>query len=403
MRPLAVLLGCLLASTAMAAPAPTVTAATPPMGWNSWNFFAEKVSDADIRAAADALASSGMRDAGYVYVNIDDGWQGKRDAHGVIHPNARFPDMKALADYVHARGLKLGIYSSPGPTTCAGFSGSLGHEAQDARTYAAWGVDYLKYDLCSYIEAVMKANAPADPARQMQLMRAAYQRMHQALLEAGRPIVFSLCQYGWDAPWEWAAAPAIGGNLWRTTGDITPDWDRIYAIASQQAGLARYAGPGHWNDPDMLEVGNGKLTDAENRAHFSWWAMLAAPLLAGNDLAHMPPGVKNILTNRAVIAIDQDPLGQPATRAYVDGEHEVWTRPLQGGALAIAVFNVGSRRFAGSHPFHLDLARLGLRGPQQATDLWTNAPVRLSGGDAMALATHDVWLLRIATPHRIGT
>jgi Alpha-galactosidase len=405
MRPscISLLFAALLAcGTALAgtppAKAPSV-AATPPMGWNSWNFFADKVTDADVRAAADALISSGMRDAGYVYVNIDDGWQGPRDAHGVIHPNARFPDMKALADYVHARGLKLGIYSSPGSKTCAGYTGSLGHEAQDARTYAGWGIDYLKYDLCSYIEDVMQARAPHDPDQQMRLMIAAYRTMHDALRAAGRPIVFSMCQYGWDASWEWAAGPDIRANLWRTTGDITPEWDRIYAIASQQAGLAGYAGPGHWNDPDMLEVGNGKLTDAENRAHFSWWAMLAAPLLAGNDLSHMPAAVKAVLTNRAVIAIDQDPLGRQATRAYAEGETEVWTRPLQGGGMAIAIFNVGSDRHAGTHPFHLDLARLGLHGPQRGIDLWSGHELTLGEHMPIALRHHDVLLVRVDKPH----
>lgn len=373
-------------------------ATTPPMGWNSWNFFADKVSDADVRSAADALVSSGMRDAGYVYVNIDDGWQGQRDAEGVIHPNARFPDMKALADYVHARGLKLGIYSSPGSKTCGGYTGSLGHEQQDARHYASWGVDYLKYDLCSYIQDVMQAQAPHNPDQQMQLMIDAYRRMHKALQASGRSIVFSLCQYGWDAPWEWAASPDIGGNLWRTTSDITPEWDRIYAIASQQAGLASYAGPGHWNDPDMLEVGNGKLTAAENRAHFSWWAMLAAPLLAGNDLANMSPSTKAVLTRRAVIAIDQDRLGKQATRAYADGETEVWTRTLQGGAMALAIFNVGSDRHAGGHPFHLSLSRLGLNGEQPAHDLWSDRSVALTEGMPIALERHDVMLLRIDAP-----
>lgn len=396
---------CILFALAMAAGsacssalADTV-AATPPMGWNSWNFFAEKVTDADVRAAADALVSSGMRDAGYVYVNIDDGWQGERDAKGVIHPNARFPDMKALADYVHSKGLKLGIYTSPGPKTCAGFAGSLGHEAQDAKSYAAWGVDYLKYDLCSFIEDQMQAKAPHDPAHQMRLMTDAYERMHAALTATGRPIVYSLCQYGWDAVWEWAPGPKVGGNLWRTTGDISPDWDRIYAIASQQAGLASYAGPGHWNDPDMLEVGNGKLTAAENRTHFSWWAMLAAPLLAGNDLAHMSQEVKSILGNRDVIAIDQDPLGKQATRAYAEGEVEVWTRPLQGGAMAVAIINVGSERHASTHPFHLNMAKLGLHGVQQGKDLWSGKPVTLADQQPIALARHDVLLIRLDAPH----
>ncbi|MEO8777150.1 MAG: glycoside hydrolase family 27 protein [Rhodanobacter sp.] len=286
----------------------------------------------------------------------DASWQGKRGAHGAIHPNARFPDMKALADYVHARGLKLGIYGSPGSRTCAGYIGSLGHEAQDARTCASWGIDYLKHDLCSCIQDVMQAQAPHDPDQQMRLMIAAHRRIHDALHAAGRPLVFSVCQCGWDAPWEWAAGPQIGASLWRTTSDITPDWDRIYAIASQQAGLASYARPGHWNDPDMLEVGNGKLTDAENRAHFSGWTMLAAPLLAGNDLAHMPAAAKPMQINRAVIAIDQGPLGNRVTRVHAKGETEGWTQPLQGSALAIAIFNVGNDHDTGAHRFQLALA-----------------------------------------------
>jgi alpha-galactosidase len=373
-------------------------AKTPPMGWNSWNYFAEKVTDADVRAAADAMVASGMRDAGYVYVNIDDGWQGERDAKGVIHPNARFPDMKALAQYVHAKGLKLGIYSSPGPQTCAGYTGSLGHEKQDAQTYAEWGVDYLKYDLCSYLD-VMKAKAPNDPEAQMRLMESAYGTMRSALNATHRPIVYSLCQYGVDAVWEWASTPGVGGNLWRTTGDISADWDRIYVLASQQAGLAAYSRPGHWNDPDMLEVGNGHLTNAENRSHFSWWAMLAAPLIAGNDLSHMSQEVRDILTRQDVIAVDQDALGKQATRAYTDGEVEVWTRPLQGGALAVAVFNVGSTRYAGTHPFHLDLAKLGLHGTQQGKDLWTGESVTLRDHQPIALHSHDVWMVRIPAPH----
>jgi alpha-galactosidase len=388
-----------LALLASSVQAETPVAKTPPMGWNSWNYFAEKVTDANVRAAADAMVSSGMRDAGYVYVNIDDGWQGERDANGVIHPNARFPDMKALADYVHSKGLKLGIYSSPGPKTCAGYTGSLGHEKQDAQTYAAWGVDYLKYDLCSYLD-VMKDKAPNDPEAQMRLMESAYETMRNALNAAHRPIVYSLCQYGIDAVWEWAPEPRVGGNLWRTTGDISADWDRIYTLASQQAGLAKYSGPGHWNDPDMLEVGNGQLSVAENRSHFSWWAMLAAPLIAGNDLSHMSPQVRDILTRRDVIAVDQDPLGKQATRTYADGEVEVWTRPLEGGALALAVFNVGSTRYAGTHPFHLDLAKLGLHGTQQGKDLWTGEAVTLHDHQPIALHSHDVWMVRIPAPQR---
>ncbi|MDR3451874.1 MAG: glycoside hydrolase family 27 protein [Rhodoferax sp.] len=371
------------------------TALTPPMGWNSWNYFAERVDDKGVRAAADQIVASGMKDAGYIYVNIDDTWEGERDESGVLHTNAKFPDMKALADYVHSKGLKIGIYSSPGPKTCAGYAGSLGHEEQDAQMYAAWGIDYLKYDLCSFIPEVMEKQAPHDEAGQMRLMHAAYDKMGKALKATGRPIVYSLCQYGWDSPWEWA--PALGGNLWRSTGDIEPKWQSIYDLLSQQAGLAAYAGPGHWNDPDMLEVGNGELSLAENRAHFSMWAMVAAPLLAGNDLTKMTPEVKAILTNRDVIAIDQDSLGKQGERVYADGEVEVWARHLAGGSLAVAVLNAGSDRVA-THPFHLILAKLGLHGAQKGKNLWTGKEVELTDNMPIELGNHDVLLVRIAQP-----
>jgi alpha-galactosidase len=372
-----------------------VTAATPPMGWNSWNFFAGRVTDKDIRAAADNLVATGMRDAGYNYVNIDDTWEGERDADGVLHTNSKFPDMKALADYVHSKGLKIGIYSGPGNKTCGGYAASLGHEEQDAKMYAEWGIDYLKYDECSFTGDVLEKQAPGDKAAQMRLMVAAYEKMGTALKATGRPIVFSLCQYGWDAVWEWA--PGIGGNLWRTTGDINPRWDRIYAILSQQDGLAKYAGPGHWNDPDMLEVGNGKLSPQENWSHFAMWAMLASPLLAGNDLPNMKPEIKAILTNKDVIAIDQDRLGRQGTRAYSDGEVEVWTRHLAGGALAIAVLDAGDSRYS-THPFHLDLAKLGLHGPQKGKDLKTGEEITLSDKMPIEIVSHDTLLVRIAGP-----
>ena len=369
-------------------------AQTPPMGWNSWNYFAGRVTDKDIRDSADQIVASGMRDAGYLYVNIDDTWEGERDANGVLHSNEKFPDMKALADYVHSKGLKIGIYSSPGPKTCAGFEGSLGHEEQDAQLYASWGIDYLKYDLCSF-HTVMQAKAPDDKAAQMRLMIAAYDKMGKALKTTGRPIVYSFCQYGWDSVWEWA--PSVGGNLWRTTGDVSANWDRIYDLLSQQAGLEGYAGPGHWNDPDMLEVGNGRLSLAENRSHFSMWAMLAAPLLAGNDLPHMTPEIKAILTNRDVIAIDQDRLGKQGSRVYSDGEVEVWMRPLAGGALAVAVFNVGSDRLS-THPFRLSLTKLGLDGPLTGKNLWTGDKVTLTNHQPIELASHDILLVRVASP-----
>jgi len=219
--------------------------------------------------------------------------------------------------------------------------------------------------------------------------------MGKALQSTGRPIVLSLCQYGWDAVWEWA--PELGGNLWRTTGDIQANWNSMYTILSQQEGLEGYAGPGHWNDPDMLEVGNGKLTLAENRAHFSMWAMLSAPLLAGNDLPHMKPGIKDILTNRDVIAIDQDTLGKQASRVYSEGEVDVWAKHLAGGAVAIAVLNAGSDRYS-THPFHLSLAKLGLHGAQSGKDLWTGKTVDLNDNMAIELGSHDILLVRIANP-----
>jgi alpha-galactosidase len=370
-------------------------AQTPPMGWNSWNYFASKVDDKGVRAAADELVSTGMKDAGYIYVNIDDTWQGKRDENGVLHANEKFPDMKALADYVHSKGLKLGIYSGPGEKTCAGYEGSLGHEEQDAKTYAEWGIDYLKYDLCSFRKDTMAAKAPNDQAAQMKLMYDAYVKMGKALKATGRPIVYSLCQYGWDAVWEWA--PQVGGNLWRTTGDIQANWNSVYAILSEQEGLESYAGPGHWNDPDMLEVGNGKLNVRENRSHFSMWAILAAPLLAGNDLPNMKPEVKEILTNKDVIAINQDKLGKQGHRVYSEGEVDVWERDLSGGAKAIAVLNAGSDRVS-THPFHLRLAKLGLNGPQKGRDLWTGKDVTLTDNMAIELQSHDIMLIKIDNP-----
>jgi len=374
---------------------PLPVAATPPMGWNSWNFFAGKVTDQDIRNAADQIVATGMKDAGYIYINIDDTWEAERDASGVLHTNSKFPDMKALADYVHSKGLKLGIYSGPGLKTCAGFAASLDHEAQDAQLYASWGIDYLKYDLCSFRRDEMAAKAPNDKAAQMRMMIAAYDKMGKALKEAGRPIVYSLCQYGWDSPWEWA--PALGGNLWRTTGDVQANWGSIYNIINQQAGLAKYAGPGHWNDPDMLEVGNGRVTLAENRSHFSMWAMLAAPLLAGNDLPNMKPEIKAILTNSNVVAVDQDKLGRQGTHVYSDGEVDVWSRSLSGGAMAVAVLNAGSDRVA-SHPFHLNLAKLGLHGPQKGKDLWTSKDNTLTENKPIEHDSHDTLLVRIASP-----
>ncbi len=371
----------------------TVLAATPPMGWNSWNWFAGKVTQDDVKAAADLIVSSGMRDAGYVYVNIDDTWEGARDAAGVLHTNEKFPDMKGLADYVHGKGLKLGIYSGLGEQTCAHFAGSLGHEQQDADLYASWGIDYLKYDLCSF-RTKMQASAPNDRLKQDAMMREAYMKMHVALLKTGRPIVYSLCQYGFDAVWQWA--PEVGGNLWRTTDDVKENFPSIALIAQTQLGLAKYAGPGHWNDPDMLEVGNGKLTADENRTHMGMWAMLAAPLLAGNNLTTLTPEVKAILTNREVIAIDQDALGRQAERVYQEGPIQIWSRPLADGGVALAVINFGEdENFMRGIGLHLREA--GVSSGMKARDVWAARDLgTISDTYAYSLKSHQMLLLRFS-------
>jgi alpha-galactosidase len=357
---------CLAVGLAIGVANAQSVAATPPMGWNSWNYFAGRVTDKDIRDTADLLVSSGMRDAGYVYVNIDDTWEGERDAQGRIQSNSKFPDMKALADYVHSKGLKLGIYSSPGAKTCARYEGSLGHEQQDAQTYADWGVDYLKYDLCSY-RTVMQEQAPNDPVAQNKLMQAAYEKMHRAILKTGRPMVYSFCQYGWDSVWDWG--PSVGANLWRTTGDISANFDRMSLIGRSQAGLAKFAGPGHWNDPDMLEVGNGKLTHDENLTHMTLWAMLAAPLIAGNNLTAMTDDVKGILMDKDVIAIDQDALGRQGDRVYAEGPVEIWAKPLKDGSKAVAIFNFGESE-TWMRGIGLHLKEMGLPTSVKARDVW---------------------------------
>ena len=312
-------------------------APTPPMGWNSWNKFACNVNEQIIRETADAMAANGMKDAGYQYINIDDCWQGERDRQGFIQPDPnKFPSgIKALADYVHARGLKLGIYSDAGAKTCGGRVASRGHEYQDAQTYAQWGVDYLKYDWCGCED--LKAEG-------------AYATMRDALYAAGRPIVFSICEWGNSKPWEWGPKT---GHLWRTTGDIYPCFDckidhgtwyswGVMQILDLQKGLRQYAGPGHWNDPDMLEVGNGMAVN-EDRAHFSMWCMLAAPLIAGNDLRSLSPDISGILTNRDVIAVDQDKLGVQGFPYSAKADMEVWFKPLSDGAWAMCVLNRTAR------------------------------------------------------------
>ncbi len=355
-------------------------AKTPPMGWNSWNKFGGRVDDAAVRGMADAMAANGMRDAGYQYINIDDTWEGMRDAGGSITTNTKFPDMKALADYVHAKGLKLGIYSSPGPNTCAGYEGSYGHEVQDAKTYAAWGIDYLKYDWCGARTLYTDEQMPA-----------VYQIMGDALLATGRSIVYSLCQYGRLDVWKWG--PDVGGNLWRTTGDIRDAWDSMTRIGFGQKDLASYAAPGRWNDPDMLEIGNGGMSDDEYRTHMSLWSILAAPLLAGNDLRNMSRSIHDILTNREVIAVDQDPLGKQGTKAWGTGDQEIWTRALADGSTAVGVFNRG----AADAVIAVRWSDIGLSTHGAVRDLWAKASVVTKGPELTAtVPAHGVAFWRVA-------
>ncbi|BAZ19831.1 alpha-galactosidase A [Kalymmatonema gypsitolerans NIES-4073] len=307
-------------------------ASTPPMGWNSWNKFGcEKINEKLIRETADAMVSSGMRDAGYQYLVIDDCWQIARDKSGnIIADHKKFPSgMKALADYIHSKGLKFGLYSTAGTKTCQGRPASWGYEFQDARQYAAWEVDYLKYDWCN---------------NGQQNSVAAYSIMRDALKQAGRPIVYSICEWGSTKPWLWAKDV---GHLWRTTGDIIDCWDckqdwggiGVMRILDQQVGLESFAGPGHWNDPDMLQVGNGALSPSEYQAHFSLWSILSAPLMAGNDLRNMKPEITQILTNKEVIAINQDALGIQGRKVRDEGEFEVWAKPLVDGTRAVVLLN----------------------------------------------------------------
>ena len=362
-------------------------AKTPPMGWNSWNLFQSNIDDKTVRGIADVMVTSGMRDAGYVYVNIDDTWEGVRDANGNLGTNKKFPDMKALADYVHSKGLKFGIYSSPGPRTCAEYPGSYGHEEQDAKTFAAWGIDYLKYDWCG--ARMIYTNGDVQPI---------YQKMGEALVKSGRPIVYSLCEYGNGKVETWGAK--VGGNLWRTTGDISDTWHSMIANIEKQVPTAPYAGPGHWNDPDMLEIGNGHMTDDEYRTHMSLWALTAAPLLAGNDIRSMTPAIKAIILNREVIAVDQDRMGKQASPVK-SGELETWVKPLADGSVAVGVVNLGDAEATAT----VKLRDLGFDGhARSARDLWSHTAVAFQDGVYSAsIPSHGVVMLRVLPELRSAT
>jgi alpha-galactosidase len=367
-------------------------ALTPPMGWNSWNKFACNVSEDLIKGTADAMVKSGMKGAGYEYIVIDDCWQVSRDANSNIVADAqRFPHgMKAVGDYVHSVGLKFGIYSDAGSKTCEGRPGGLGHEYQDAIQYAAWGVDYLKYDWCNTTTQDAKAS---------------YANIRAALDASGRSIVLSICEWGTAKPWLWGKE--VGGNLWRTTGDISDKWEGstkwpdgsccsngMLANLDLQVGLASYAGPGHWNDPDMLEVGNGGMTDTEYRSHFSLWSILAAPLIAGNDLRNMRREIQDILTNQEVIAVDQDSLGREGERVGKDGNLEVWAKQLKDGSRAVVLFNRGGTEEkitaawdALGYPDHLAAS---------VRDLWQHKDLgKFTGKFSSSVASHSVVMVTV--------
>jgi alpha-galactosidase len=373
-------------------------ALTPPMGWNSWNKFGCSVDEKMVREIADAMVSTGLREAGYEYVTIDDCWHGKRDSAGFIHPDyQRFPSgMGALAEYVHAKGLKFGIYSCAGNKTCAGYPGSRGHEYQDALTYAKWGVDYLKYDWCD----TDGLSAPG-----------AYTTMRDALFAAGRPVVFSLCEWGDNTPWLWGKDV---GHLWRTTGDITNCFDGevnhgtwsswgVMKIVEMRKGIRIYAGPGHWNDPDMLEVGNG-MSLSEDRSHFSLWCLMAAPLIAGNDLRTMRKETVEILANREVIAVDQDSLGIQGYRHDTKDSLEVWVKPLMRGDWAVCFLNRSCKTQKIDYDWSrnviadsvsqrtLNVSEKGYR----MRDLWAKKSIGTTKKHLVAdIPSHDVVMLRL--------
>lgn len=329
----------------------TTLAATPPMGWNSWNRFACDIDERLARETADAMVASGMRDAGYVYLNLDDCWQVSRAEDGTIVADPeRFPGgMKALADYVHAKGLKFGIYTCAGTETCQGRPGSAGYEYIDARTYASWGVDYVKVDWCNTVGMSSRRQ---------------YRIMQEAIERSGRPMVFSICNWGRDSPHIWGP---YTGHLWRSSGDIADEFLRMLYNFYFTEQLSAFAGPGHWNDPDMLEVGNGGMSDEEYRAHFSLWAILAAPLIAGNDLRTMTEETRQILMNTEVIAVDQDPWGLPGVRIG-QGLAAAWARPVaREGTRAVVLFNP----FWFPEEMSVDWTSLGLASERAAVrDLW---------------------------------
>jgi alpha-galactosidase len=373
-------------------------AATPPMGWNSWNIFQTKIDEPLLKEMVDAYVSSGMRDAGYTYFVLDDGWMSmERDKNGqLVADPKKFPNgMKAFADYVHSKGMKFGIYNCAGDKTCAGYPGTRGHEYEDARLYASWGVDYLKYDWCH----TDSLNA-----------KEAYKTMSDALKATGRPIVFSLCEWGGHNPWLWNGI----GQLYRTTGDINisfvkpishGSWEAqsVLSILDKQEKIRQYNHPGHWNDPDMLEVGNG-LTNTEDKSHFSLWCMMSAPLMAGNNLEKMSDQTKSILTNKDVIALDQDALGIQCFKVYSDNGLEAWAKPLANGDWAICFLNRTDQQqninfYWAQHAINDDISKTNIdfaKTTFKLHDLWSKKDVgNTKKPFKQTLASHDVVVLRL--------
>ncbi len=363
-------------------------AMTPPMGWNSWNKFGCDINEQTIRETADAMAANGMRDAGYRYLVIDDCWQIGRDSSGnIIADPKRFPSgMKSLGDYIHSKGLKFGIYSDAGTATCQGRPGSRGYEFQDARTYASWGADYLKYDWCNYGK---------------QNPESSYITMRDALYKAGRPVVFSICEWGVSKPWEWASDI---GHLWRSTEDIINCFDcknywggnGVLQIIDLFTDIGQYTGPGHWNDADMLEIGNGVLTPSEERLHLSMWSMFSSPLMAGNDLRKMGKETLEILTNKEVLSIDQDKLGISATRWMKYGDLEIWFKPLEGGAYAFCFINRGPQTLNFEQDLKTTIKKFTVDGSFAIRDLWKHQDAGSSKDNVKGtLAPHDVLMIKL--------
>ncbi len=379
-------------------------ALTPALGWNSWNCFANAVDDSKVRSAADAMVKSGLVNHGWSYINIDDCWEIKphtddpmlkgefRNEKGMINTNKKFPDMKALSDYVHSKGLKMGIYSSPGPLTCAGFTASHQYEEKDAQQYAEWGIDYLKYDWCSYGRIAKDRSLPE--------LQKPYFVMRAALNKVNRDIVYSLCQYGMGDIWKWGGE--VGGNSWRTTGDITDTWESMTDIGFSQAGHEVYAKPGNWNDPDMLVVGKvgwgpqlhpTKLSPNEQYMHISLWCLLSSPLLIGCDMTQMDAFTLNLLMNDEVLEVSQDPLGKQAGRVFKDGDMEVWAKDLEDGSKAVGLFN----RSTWKSEIKARWSDLGISGKQEVRDLWRQKALGTFTGEfKVSIPRHGVVLVRIA-------